>query len=164
MRPAIKKKCLCVLLILACTVALMFGAVSAGTRARAAVAEPKTNVTIADNGSRGLLTNLLLSIGGENGQIWAQVKNQFTLFPSVISVYVELYSSDTYQESYTTMTLEKRGHIADLNMGETIRISVSTDGEQKYWMARMRYQFDDRDWVSKTTDALLYSADGVCLS
>ena len=109
-------------------------------------------------------TKLMLYSWGEDGQIWAQVKNQFTLFPSVIIVYVELYSSTTYQESYTAMELEGREYIADLNMGETIEVSASTGGEQKYWMARARYKFDDRDWVEKTTDALLYSAAGVCLS
>lgn len=31
---------------------------------------------------------------------------------------------------------------------------------QKYWQARMRYKFDDRDWVSKTTSTFLYSAEG----
>lgn len=113
-----------------------------------------------DVSPRGLFTNLTLAIGGGNGEIWADVKNEFTLFPATVWVYVELYSSDTYQEFYTTMKLEKMGSIADLDMGNTIRISVPTGGKQRYWQARMRYRLDQNDWQSKSTPTFLYGAEG----
>lgn len=157
----VKKRCLGALLAFACA-AFCFAGVASFTVAEAKSVEHAADAEV--EAERGIATSLTLDIGGENGQIWAKVKNQFTLFPSVIAVYVELYSSKTYQESHTAMELEGRKYIADLNMGETLELSVSTGGEQKYWMARARYKFDDRDWVEKTTDALLYSAAGVCLS
>lgn len=113
---------------------------------------------------RGWMTYLSLSMGGEgNGEIWAETGNVFTLFPSTIKVYLQLYSSYTFQESYSTMTLENQVYTPDLNMGETLRVTAPTGGEQKYWLARIWYRFDERDWESKVTDILLYSADGVCL-
>ena len=157
----VKKRCLGALLAFACA-ACCFAGVASFTVAEAKSVEHAADAEV--EAERGLFTSISLSIGGEDGRIWAQAKNEFTLFPSVIIVYVELYSSNTYQESYTAMELEGREYIADLNIGETLELSVSTGGEQKYWMARMRYKFDDRDWVEKTTDALLYSAAGVCLS
>lgn len=158
----VKKRCLGALLAFACAACCFAGVASFTTVAAAKSAEYAADAEV--EADRGLFTNLTLGMHGQDGRIWAQVKNEFTLFPSVIIVYVELYSSKTYQESYTAMELEGREYIADLNIGETLELSVSTGGEQKYWMARMRYKFDDRDWVEKTTDALLYSAAGVCLS
>lgn len=49
-------------------------------------------------------------------------------------------------------------------MGKTLKISVSTEGKQKYWQARMRYKLDERDWVTKTTPSFLYSAQGEFIS
>ncbi len=115
---------------------------------------------VTEQEERGLVTNLILYIEGGDGEIRAWVKNQFTLFPSTIVVYLELYSSETYQESYTTMTLEKRVMTGDLNMGDTLETSAPTNGEQKYWKARMRYKFDERDWISKETEAMLYNGQG----
>ena len=157
----VKKRCLGALLAFACA-ACCFAGVASFTVAEAKSVEHAADAEVEVD--RGLITNLTLGMHGEDGRIWAQVKNEFTLFPSVIIVYVELYSSKTYQESYTAMELEGREYIADLNIGETLELSVPTGGEQKYWMARMRYKFADRDWVEKMTDALLYSAAGVCLS
>lgn len=158
----VKKRCLGALLAFACAACCFAGVASFTTVAAAKSAEYAADAEV--EADRGLFTNLTLGMHGQDGRIWAQVKNEFTLFPSVIIVYVELYSSKTYQESYTAMELEGREYIADLNIGETLELSVPTGGVQKYWMARMRYKFDDRDWVEKTTDALLYSAAGVCLS
>ncbi|MDE6441858.1 MAG: hypothetical protein K2L12_03780 [Clostridia bacterium] len=110
--------------------------------------------------TKGIATNLTLSIGGGEGAVWAKVRNNFTLLPSTIWVFVELYSSQTYQESYTSMTREKIESVKDLDIGKSITISVPTGGAQKYWQARMRYKFDNRDWVTKCTSTFLYSANG----
>ncbi len=121
------------------------------------------SVVLAEEGEkqpRGLATNLSVTIGGGNGEVWAKVKNNFTLFPSKIRVYVELYSSETYAESYTSMKLEKSNYIDDLNIGKSLMVSVPTGGGQRYWQARMRYKFDNKDWVSKTTPSYLYDGQG----
>ena len=109
---------------------------------------------------RGWFTNMKLGIKGENGVITATVKNEFTMFNSVIWVFVELYSSEDYQEAYSTMTLMARDNIRDLDMGKTISVSVNTNGETRYWQARMRYKFDNNDWVAKTTSTFLYDGNG----
>ena len=118
----------------------------------------------SEDGTTRAAANLVLLIGGTgNGYVWAKVENTFT-YPSVdVWVYIELYSSLTYQESYTTMTLEYRESTHDLNQGESIGISASTNGQQKYWQARARFKVDVADWDSKTTSTLLYDANGNCI-
>lgn len=111
----------------------------------------------------GLFTSLTLSIDGGNGEIWADVYNSITIFPAVVYVIVQLYSSDTYQESYQNMNLVSANSINDLNMGQTLTTRVSTNGEQKYWKARMYYRMDSKDWVEKVTKTMLFSADGMYL-
>ena len=64
-----------------------------------AIGPIQSNVNIE---ARGILTSLTLSTGGGNGSVWASVKNNFTLFPSVIIVYLELYSSYEYTEAITS--------------------------------------------------------------
>ncbi len=108
----------------------------------------------------GLYTHLSLSINGADGRIWATVRNDFTLFPANVKVIVELYSSDTYYESYTDMELICMNSIEDLNMGNSIVAEGYTQGVQKYWQARMRYKIDNKVWESRTTGTMLYSADG----
>lgn len=75
-------------------------------------------------------------------------------------VYLELYSSYEYTEDYTEMTCVKRVMIADLNQGEMLEASAPTNGEQKYWCARMRYKFDQRDWAEEITPIFLRDAAG----
>ena len=101
------KKFLCVILLLLTVAVFTFGFSNSLLR--------NTNVTAnaaTENASneeviqpRGLAANLTISIDGGNGEVWAKAKNNFTLFPSTIYVYVELYSSQTYQESYANMKL-----------------------------------------------------------
>ena len=107
-----------------------------------------------------LLVNLSLSIDSGDGQVWATVKNEFTLFPGTVQVYVELYSSLTYQDSYETMKLESRGYISDLDQGETISTYASTNGVEKYWQARLYSKVDNGSWSSKTTRILLIDGNG----
>lgn len=107
-----------------------------------------------------LSASLSLSINGGNGKVWATVKNDYTLFPGTISVIVQLYSSDTYTESYNDMTLVSANSIGDLNMGKTITTESETGGVEKFWMARMRYKIDKNSWTSKHTAACRISANG----
>ena len=48
---------------------------------------------------------LSLSIDCGEGKVWATAKNTFTWYYSTVIVILLLYSSDTYMESYTDMTL-----------------------------------------------------------
>lgn len=120
--------------------------------------------TMSFDETRGLYAHLDVSVSSDNNYILGQVKNVFTLFPSTIVVYLELYSSEVYTEDHTQMTLEGSNYTQDLNQGEILEVRVSTGGRQRYWKVRMRYQFDDRDWVEDETRSILYSADGECLS
>ena len=97
---------------------------------------------------------------GGNGVIRAWAKNLFTLFPAVVRLDVELYSSETYENTYTKMKLEKRASIADLDQGHILEVTASTNGEQKYWRARVYYNMDQGEWKSQETDTLLYSPEG----
>ena len=108
----------------------------------------------------GLYTNLNVVIKGGNGYVYGKANNKFTLGKSTVAVYVELYSSYTYCTDYTQMKLEKSGYCADLDIGKSFEISVPTGGEQKYWLARMQYRLDSKDWVSKTTETHLINANG----
>lgn len=108
----------------------------------------------------GLYTTISLKIDGENGYIIATAKNDFTLFSSKVEVYIYLYSCYTYRDSHTEMVLVQQDYISDLNMGKSISVSASTNGEQKYWQARMRYKVDKKNWAEKHTDTFYYKADG----
>ncbi len=104
----------------------------------------------------GVLTKLTLNLGYTNDEVFATVKNSFTLLPSTIMIYLELYSSYDYQSSYTDMTLEKRAYCPDLNIGSSLEVRVSKNGETKYWKARVFYKFDKREWTEKVTDTMLF--------
>lgn len=109
----------------------------------------------------GIYTRITLSLDGGNGEMWATAKNKLTIFPATVKVVVELYSSYTYQESYTNMTLVCKNNIDDLDMNSSIEARSSTNGEQKYWKARVYYKVDSNDWQELVTDTGLFDANGV---
>ncbi|MDE5539999.1 MAG: hypothetical protein K2J20_05890, partial [Bacilli bacterium] len=104
-----------------------------------------------NDNARGIYAKLSLSINAKNGIVTATVKNDFTIGNSKIPVVVELYSSYTFQEYTSNMQLESRNTTTDLNIFKTISTSCSTNGEQKYWCALMRYKHDSADWIEKVT-------------
>lgn len=105
-------------------------------------------------------TTLSLTINSGDGKVWATVKNDFTLFPSTVIVIVQLYSSETYAESYTEMTLVSQNSIDDLNIGKTVKTEAETGGVEKFWLARMRYKINNASWASRDTGACRISASG----
>lgn len=107
-----------------------------------------------------LFTTLNLGLNGENGVITAIVSNAFTLFPSTVYVVVLLYSSDTYCETYTEMTLTASNSTKDLNMGNTISCSASTEGRTRFWLARMRWSSDASTWKEKSLGPVKYNGAG----
>lgn len=115
-----------------------------------------------DNATPRLFASLSLSIKGGDHKVIATVKNDFTLFPSTVNVIVQLYYSETYCEDYNQMTLAAMNSTDDLNMGNTIDVEAPTDGEERFWMARMRFRENDGNWKSDTVTGR-YSADGTYL-
>ena len=107
-----------------------------------------------------LFTQLKVDVYGGNGEVWVQADNIFTLFPSTVVVNVYLYSSDTYTTDHTEMDLEASSYTSDLDMGTSIEARASTNGEQKYWLGRMRYKIGGADWETKTTGVALFNANG----
>lgn len=110
--------------------------------------------------TRGLFTTISISIRGGNNAITATARNDFTMFPSTIPTYVELFSSTTYKESCTNMVFEGSNYTGDLNIYESLQFSVSTNGENKYWLARVRYKFDNDAWTEKSTGCYFFDATG----
>ena len=112
----------------------------------------------------GVYTDISVSIGVKDGNVVAKAKNKFTLGTSKVQVYVELYSSTTYQDSCDNMTFAGSNYIDDLNIYKSIEILSSTNGEQKYWRAKVRYKLDNKEWQSLETRTILVSADGKILN
>ncbi len=153
------------ILILSTCFVLSAIAIGVGKTEIAYAAEHSHNEEVVGQGAstRGIYTSLSLSLNGGNGKVWATVKNDLTIFPSNVYVIVELYSSVTYQESYTNMDLVASNSTVDLNMGQTIKAESNTEGLQRYWHGRMRYKVDNGSWKEEVTGTLLYSADGTFL-
>lgn len=147
------KTILCMMLIAILTGCLALCTI--GTTANAA-----TTDSSPDAETLGLMTKLSLDMGSSEGKVWATVHNDFTLGMSTVEVYVELYSSLTYQSSYKDMTLESQNHIGDLNINKTLRTTAPIDGVQRYWRARMRYKVDKKDWATKETATVLVDVNG----
>lgn len=137
----------------ATVISIMFLAVCLGISIPHQKAEAATEPT-------GLFTQLSVSLNGGDGNVWATVKNDFTLFPATVTVYLELYYSLEYAESYSEMTYVGQAYLHDLDMGSALQYSASTEGQQRYWLARVRYKIDSRDWEEKTTNPVLFNAFG----
>ena len=121
----------------------------------------KSSVGYENGTPYGLYTDLQFSLNGENGLVSASVKNRFTLFPSTVTVNVELYRSDAYQESVENMTLAASNSIHDLDQGKTVTASASTDGKKSYWKARTRYKIDNKSWKEKFSETVYMDENGI---
>ena len=110
-----------------------------------------------------LFTMLNLGLRSESGRVIAFVKNDFTLFPTVVPVSLELYSSEQYTTSYQAMTLRSHSYSEDLNMGQSLETSCPTNGETLYWLARAYYCEDGGEWKEIFTETMHYDGDGTPL-
>ena len=108
-----------------------------------------------------LYVDVGLGLNGGDGEVWAIAKTKVAIFASSIQVVVELYSSDTYQDSYQNMTLVNKQFIANLKQGESIKAAAPTNGEQKYWRGRCYYKVDSAAWKYGETETLLLDANGI---
>ena len=95
-----------------------------------------------------------------DGRIRAVVKNSFTLFPSIVSVALYVFTSPTYTTDITEMTQENYAYIHDLDMGKELIVDTSTNGEKKYWMAYMNYQVGNSQMYNGRSKVKLFNADG----
>lgn len=107
-----------------------------------------------------LFTNLDMSITADTLVVTATVKNTFTLFPSTVEVYVELYSSLTYAVSYHEMERKNVSYIADLDIGKILTTSAPINGETRYWQGRVYYRIDGGKWEEMMTEVVLYDGNG----
>lgn len=119
--------------------------------------------SLQDNESkefRGIYTSLSITLNGGDGKVWVTVRNDLTILPSTVYVIVQLYSSYDYAEDVNEMTLVCSNSSLDLNMGQSIIAEAYTNGEQRYWMGRMRYKIDNKEWEEKTVGPGVYNGNG----
>lgn len=147
---------LSVLLIVAQSVAFA----SCGNKTADSGSEKKTSVTEENGAPLGIYTDLQFALNGENGTVTASVKNKFTLFPSTVTVNLELYRSYDLQDSVSSMTLIASNNIYDLDQGETLSVTASTEGRQSFWKARARYKIDNKPWKESLSETVLFDKDG----
>ena len=74
---------------------------SCGNETADSGSEKKTSVTEENGAPLGIYTDLQFALNGENGTVTASVKNKFTLFPSTVTVNIELYKFHMYSENLT---------------------------------------------------------------
>ncbi len=133
---------------------------SCGNETADSGSEKKTSVTEENGAPLGIYTDLQFALNGENGTVTASVKNKFTLFPSTVTVNLELYRSYDLQDSVSSMTLIASNNIYDLDQGETLSVTASTEGRQSFWKARARYKIDNKPWQERLSETVLFDKDG----
>ena len=117
--------------------------------------------TITNEPDRGLFVTVSISINGGNGQVWTTAQHEFSLFSTTVEIYVFLYYSTTFTTDYQDMTLACYSYASNLGRGDTLTATASTGGEQRYWIGRMYYSIDNREWESRIVGPKLYSSTGV---
>ncbi len=152
---------------LACAMTAAAGALLPLGAERASAAEVQTAAAeevqaaaVEANEPRALLAYLTIELEGGNGEVWATAKNVFTLLPGTVEVQIELYSSTQLPSSYEEMTLERRIYKGDLNQGKELVARASTDGEQRFWMARMTSNVDGSGKQDKLVGPMLFDGNG----
>ena len=133
---------------------------SCGNETADSGSEKKTSVTEENGAPLGIYTDLQFALNGKNGTVTASVKNKFTLFPSTVTVNLELYRSYDLQDSVSSMTLITSNNIYDLDQGETLSVTASTEGRQSFWKARARYKIDNNPWQERLSETVLFDKDG----
>ena len=105
-------------------------------------------------------TTMALSIGAENGEVYARLSNSLLIGFGKIQVYLQLFSSLEYPISYIEMDLEAQIYDDDLSINETKRVAAPINGVERYWMARAYYRLNENPWKEKVTDVWLVDING----
>lgn len=121
---------------------------------------PNHAATARETPAIGLFTRLQLALGSNDGEVFAVAENRFTLLPSTVEVYVELYRSETQTDDCAKMSLVAFDYTPDLDMGQTVSASASTDGRPCFWKGRVRYRVNGSQWVERTTQTFLADLNG----
>ena len=58
------------------------------------------------------------------------------------------------------MTLIASNNIYDLDQGETLSVTASTEGRQSFWKARASYKIDNKPWQERLSETVLFDKDG----
>ena len=133
---------------------------SCGNETADSGSEKKTSVTEENGAPLGIYTDLQFALNGENGTVTASVKNKFTLFPSTVTVNIELYKFHMYSENFDKMILMESKQVYDLDQGETLSVSAPTNGWKRYWKARVRYKIDNNVWQENISETVLLDENG----
>ena len=143
-------------------VCLSFAACGEKSTADKTLTEEGSSYSTVEEGSPySIITKLDLNISFDNNTVYGKVKNTFTLFPATARVYVYLYYSESYTTDYTQMQEVAQNYIGDLDMKKTLTARYEMQGESGYFLARMRYKIDSRDWEERTTDAYKRDYSGI---
>ncbi|MCM1545444.1 MAG: hypothetical protein NC033_00240 [Clostridiales bacterium] len=121
----------------------------------------ETNAT-EDTASPYLLTKMSIKTRADSEYVYAVAKNTFTLFISTVPVDIYLYSSVTYTDDISQMTLEATAHTGDLDVNKEITCKA-LHTEQKYWVAHCVFKTDSKTKTA-TSYPVLYSVEGKVIS
>lgn len=97
---------------------------------------------------------------GENSNIIGVAKNIFNIYLDDINVYIYLYMSETYEESYVNMILCDWNYSQNLKVGQELYVQHTTGNKQLYWKLRVRYRRDGKDWEEEVSQTYLVDGDG----
>lgn len=156
-----KKLLICAVCLVFLSVFILGGFGVRTMNVHADTVQPESTETANSEMSPYLFTTISLTLNGRDGKVWATARNDFTFLPSVVSVILLLYYSDSYCEDYNQMSLVKVVSTEDLDMGQSLVAEASTDGEERFWMGRVRFS-DGTGWKEEIVFAR-YSADGTYL-
>ena len=134
---------------------------SCGNETADSGSEKKTSVMEENGAPLGIYTDLQFVLNGENATVKASVKNKFTLFPSTVTVNLELYRSQKYEDNVSAMTLFASNYIYDLDQGETLTAKASTDGRKSYWKAKASYKVDNKSWKQEYSETVFLDENGI---
>ncbi len=145
-----------------CVLPVLAGNAPSAAQAERGAVQAET-VLPEERAPRAWIVNMSLNLYADASHVRAEAKNDFTFPMATVYTVVKLYSSATYTEDVSAMTLEAQNSIADLDTGKSISAQVAIGGRERYWRAQMMYQADNGALNYKETDTFRISANGTVL-
>ena len=90
--------------------------------------------------------NISLTVAEENGQVTATASHDFSVLQKNVKIYVLLYYSETFTDDHNEMTLVDYAFDGQLSKGESLTVTAQTEGEKRFWVARIYYKINDGKW------------------